>query len=46
MNPSNESAIKPTKWPAVAIYFTLTYLVSWTGAFLVAGASLWRQRHL
>jgi hypothetical protein len=44
MNPLKESAIKPTQSHLVGIYFVLTYLVSWTGAFLVAFPYLFQHR--
>jgi uncharacterized protein len=39
-----ESAIKPTQSHLVGIYFVLTYLASWTGAFLVAFPYLFQHR--
>jgi uncharacterized protein len=44
MNALNESATRPTQRHVVRIYFVLAYLVSWTGAFLVALPYLFQHR--
>jgi hypothetical protein len=44
MNPLKGFAIKTTRSHLVGIYFVLTYLVSWTGAFLVAFPYLFQHK--
>jgi len=44
MNPLKEFATKPTQSHLVGTYFVLTFLVSWTGAFLVAFPSLFHHK--
>jgi membrane protease YdiL (CAAX protease family) len=44
MNPLKGFKIKTTRPHLVGIYFVLTYLVSWTGAFLVAFPYLFQHR--